>query len=122
MLRSYFHEKILALCLTIPFIYHGLWNLSEPGGVWWALNFQSAVPLRFVVGGLEILAALALFFDYYKKIAALFIALTMVGAIGIHWKSGYSFKENGIETPLTYFLLCLTYLIGKNENKTITRD
>src|SRR3989338_8829310 len=70
---------ILRLVLGIIFIYHAIPKLKNPGGMAGALNVPAVFP--FILGLAEGLAGLALILGLYTQIAALVIAIVMVGAI-----------------------------------------
>lgn len=87
--------------------FHGYWNLSDAGGEWWAQHPVFSAELRFLVGAVEIGGAGLLWLPRLRPwVGAVFFVL-MLGAVREHWAQGFSFKQNGYETPLVYALLSL---------------
>ena len=118
MFRSFLQPIFfLRLALFISFIYHGLWNLSSAGAEWWKMDSGLPFSLRYGVGGLELLIALFLFLDRNLRFSGLATMLLMFGAVIEHLKFGFSFKQNGFETPLVYFFLGAALLCSKEQLK-----
>jgi uncharacterized membrane protein YphA (DoxX/SURF4 family) len=97
-----------ALALCVGFLYHGGWNLSSEGALWWNSGQTWFWPeLRVWAGALEIVIAFAIWLPKLRLYAAALAFMLMVGAIRVHWDEGFSFKKNGYETPLLYALIAL---------------
>lgn len=97
-------------------IYHGLWNLSSEGALWWKTSSGLPVDLRILVGGAEIASSLSLVLGPLRRLSAAGIALLMLGAIPQHWSRGFSFKNGGWESPFVYLLLALAIAFNLSPN------
>lgn len=116
MSRSQLSQRVIDLSLQIPMVYHGLWNLFW-GEDWWNSTFGILAFGRYFVGIAELVISLSLAFNY-KRIFSLFLLIVlMIGATLTHWQDGYSFKNNGYETPLTYLLVALGLLLNEINRK-----
>jgi uncharacterized membrane protein YphA (DoxX/SURF4 family) len=62
--------------------------------------------LAFVIGWFEILASLGIFIERLRLIFLSGLIVLMLGAIFYHLPQGFSFKNNGFETPLLYLMIC----------------
>jgi uncharacterized membrane protein YphA (DoxX/SURF4 family) len=118
-LRNRGANYFISAALSIPFFYHGFWNLSADGEKWWASSSHFPAQLRVVVGVVELFAAVGVWWSPFKKLAAAIIGLIMVGAIFEHYPAGFSFKQNGYETPLVYFLIAASLLCQKTETSVV---
>lgn len=81
----------LRLALAIIFIYHGLPKLRQPA----AMAKMVAMPtaMIFVLGAMEFGAGVLLALGYYAQIAALVLAVVMVGALMMKifkWRAPFS--------------------------------
>jgi uncharacterized membrane protein YphA (DoxX/SURF4 family) len=97
----------LKLILALAFVYHGVFNLSEEGRVFWSEGAQLVYPsyLRWPVGIGEIAAAVLLFWSVTERVAIVGLGLIMVGAVINNFPMGFSYKNLGIEVPLTYLVI-----------------
>ncbi len=111
MSGNFYFQLVLRISLAIPMVYHGFWNLLDVSNDWWVQQFAHWSILKYPVGSLEIFSAIALFYSQLRTISAIVIATLMVGAVFYHLPMGYSFKNNGYETPLTYFLIALAIFL-----------
>jgi hypothetical protein len=110
-------EYLPVAALSIPFYYHGLWNLGPEGENWWVQHAHFPAWLRSGVGLLELLTATGVWFLPVRRISAGLISILMMGAVFEHFSAGYSFKNIGYETPLAYFLIAAS-LVFNTELKT----
>ena len=94
-------------------LVHGVWNLSPEGVSWWKNTFKDAYFLCYGVGVVEIIAGFGITLGFYRKQFAAILAILMTGALLSHLDQGYSFKNNGYETPLAYLLISLAILFEK---------
>lgn len=101
-------------------IYHGHWNLFT-GKEWWEQTYGEFAFARYFVGLTELILPVFIALNILKKPSLFVFMILMVGAIGVHASFGYSFKENGFETPLTYLLISLA-LILKQEDKSYDKS
>jgi uncharacterized membrane protein YphA (DoxX/SURF4 family) len=74
---------LLKIILALGFVYHGVFNISEEGRVFWSEGTQLMYPsyLRWPVGLGEIAAAAMLFWSYSERLAIWGLGLIMVGAV-----------------------------------------
>lgn len=107
-------DFLLRLSLAIPMLYHGWWNLAEEGQRWWVQSGPLFPDLRYVVGGIELMIAVCLLCNWRVRLASAVLAIVMLGATVEHLALGYSFKNNGFETPLAYFMIALFLTINKS--------
>lgn len=77
--------KIITVIVALAFLFFGGMKLMSPDQV--VQNFQSwgyPAGFHYVVGVLEIVGAIGLFFMPHVRKAAMLLAAMMVGAIGTH--------------------------------------
>ena len=82
---------ILRIFLGIIFVYHGMPKLGMPKAMAKGMGWSSASVV--LLGLVEFLSGLALILGFYTEIAALLIALVMLGAIWykmVKWKVPFS--------------------------------
>ena len=101
---------LLRASLFIPFFYHGFWNLTDSGRAWWFAQPQLPQNLRIPVGIIEIVCAAALLGNRFVRGASAAIAVIMAGSLMLHLQAGYSYKNGGFETPLSYLLIALAFV------------
>lgn len=99
--------------IAVSFVYHGIWNLSPRGETWWTQEAHFPFIFRIPVGLIELALAALLWSPKLTRAAGLVICALMAGAIFEHFPQGYSFKTNGVETPLAYFLVGLHFMLPK---------
>lgn len=96
--------------------YHGTWNFSQTGLVWWQENLTLIpIELRFLTGLVEIIVAPLIFSKKFSNFACILGALTMFTALIIQIPNGYSYKYNGFEVALNYLLIFI-YILLNNES------
>ena len=98
---------LVRIALIVPVVYHGGWNLGGAGAAWWHASSGLPPSLRFVIGGAELAAALAIATGRLGRVAAIGLVLIFVGAIPQHAALGFSFKVGGVEPLVVYVLLAL---------------
>ncbi|HUE83660.1 MAG TPA: DoxX family protein [Pyrinomonadaceae bacterium] len=59
----------------------------------------------------ELIGGVLLFFGLFTRVAAFFIACTMLTAVSVHWPSFFA-SNRGIEFPLTLLAISLALLIS----------
>ncbi len=106
--------RLLELSIQIPMLYHGYWNLFT-GEAWWRETYGEMAFARYIVGLTELILPFLIALNILKKPALFVFIILMVGAIGVHFPFGYSFKQNGYETPLVYLLISLSLITKKEE-------
>jgi uncharacterized membrane protein YphA (DoxX/SURF4 family) len=116
-LKTRFSSFCISASLSIPFVYHGLWNLGPEGEIWWTRSAHFPSFLRVGVGVIELVAAAGIWFRRAQKTSAIIIVALMIGGVFEHFSAGYSFKNNGYETPLAYFLVAAS-LLGRKERQS----
>lgn len=73
------------------------------------MNVKPALPAAIVTGLFELLGGLLFAAGVWTPVAAVMIALTMIGAIvTVHWKNGYWVTANGFE----YNLILIAVVVG----------
>jgi uncharacterized membrane protein YphA (DoxX/SURF4 family) len=98
---------LVRAALAIPTLYHGAWNLGSEGMLFWTRDSGLPPWLRFIVGGAEICASLAILSGVLSRLAACGLLLIFIGAIPQHYAAGFSFKHGGYEPVVVYALLAL---------------
>jgi|GEM_PF-6978699 len=110
---EFLSDLSLRLALVIPLAFHGVWNLSADGQTWWKTEARFQSWLSYPVGFIEIACSLAILFKIKDRIASAIVLVIMSGAVMEHLKNGFSFKQNGFETPLIYGLIALSMALRK---------
>lgn len=100
------------VALAVPCAVHGAWNIGEEGARWWTAESGLWPPMRWLIGGGELAATVALVIGQGRRLAAALLAPIFVGAVFVHWPAGFSFKQNGWETPFMDLLLALAIAAG----------
>lgn len=111
---------LLVAALAIPCTWHGAWNLSDAGAVWWATASGLPAALRFVIGSAELAAAVGISLGVLSRPAAAGLALIYAGAVPQHIDQGFSFKHGGYEPPLVYLLIALAFALSPRSATTST--
>ena len=114
--------RLMELSIQLPMLYHGHWNLFT-GKNWWIQTYGNLAFARYFVGVVELILPFLIAFNILKKPSLFVFIILMIGAIGVHYPFGYSFKSNGFETPLAYLLISLALIFKKEEmpyDKSIT--
>ena len=112
-------DLLLHSSLSIPCIYHGIWNLSKAGDTWWHAASGLPPALRFLVGAGEVAAAVGIWSGAGRRLAATGLAVIFLGAIPQHMAAGFSFKHGGYETPLAYLLLSIFIALRRRRDSDI---
>lgn len=102
---------LVRVALLVPVVYHGLWNLGPGGAAWWTSASGLPPALRWLVGGAELAAAIALASGVLGRVAALGLVAIFIGAIPQHAPLGFSFKGGGVEPLIVYVLLALAVAV-----------
>src|SRR5713226_4293548 len=117
---------ILRIVLGIIFFAHGAQKvLSWYGGhglkgtVGFMASMGLPVPIAYLVCFFEFLGGIGLIVGFLTRLAALAIAVVMVGAIAtVHWKNGFFMnwelapgKGHGVETNLAFLAMALAILL-----------
>ena len=105
---------VLRLAVAIIFIYHALPKFRNLKGM--AQGMGMPVGVVFLLGAVEFLSAVGLIFGVYTQLAALLLAIVMVGAIGMKimkWKVPFAAMEkNGWEFDLILLAANIAILLG----------
>lgn len=106
---------VLRIGLAAVFIYHGLPKLKMPSMV--ASIYGAPSFVGWLHGLLEVLGGLALLLGIFDRVAALVLAIIMLGALCFHlfkWKTPFAKKGIGPGWEFELILLggLLTLLLG----------
>lgn len=97
---------LFKLSLSVAFVLHGLWNLSDRGLQWWSMQIPfMAKEVSTAVGPIEILLAITLWIPRLERYSLAAIFVIMVGACLITAPHGYLYKNGGCEVPVLYCLI-----------------
>lgn len=78
-----------------------------------SMGYQPAVLFAALAGGSEFFGSILVFLGLFTRIAALFIAGTMVIAITtVHWAGGLFASNNGYEYPLCLFAAAVSLMMS----------
>ena len=105
---------VLRLAVAIIFIYHALPKFKNIIGM--AQGMGMPVGAVFLIGAVEFLSAVGLIFGVYTQLAALLLAIVMIGAIGMKtmkWRVPFAaMDKNGWEFDLILLAASLAILFG----------
>ena len=103
---------LLRLGLAAIFIYHGL-QLVRANHAWgtdWAPSMP--VPVQALVAWGELLGGIAMLFGFLTRVAAVGLAVIMVGAIAtVHWPHGFNILNGGWEYNYAILILCAALVL-----------
>jgi len=117
---------ILRVVLGIIFFAHGAQKVlgwygghGLKGTVGFMASMGLPVPIAYMVCFFEFLGGIGLIVGFLTRLAALAIAVVMVGAIAtVHWKNGFFMnwelkpgKGHGIEANLAFLAMALAILL-----------
>jgi putative oxidoreductase len=117
---------ILRIVLGIIFFAHGAQKVlgwygghGLKGTVGFMASMGLPVPLAYLVCFFEFLGGIGLILGFLTRLAALAIAVVMVGAIAtVHWKNGFFMnweltpgKGHGFEANLAFLAMALAILL-----------
>jgi putative oxidoreductase len=105
---------VLRLGLAVIFIYHGLEMVAGEGtqfGAAWAKETMP-VPVQLAVAWGELIGGIALAVGFLTRLAALGIALIMIGAIvTVHGQHGFSLAAGGYEYNFAILVICAAVML-----------
>ena len=105
---------VLRLAVAIIFIYHSLPKFKNAKGMAQMMGAPAGAILA--LGAVEFLSAVGLALGIYSQFAALFLAIIMVGAMGMKimkWKVPFAaMDKNGWEFDLILFAASVAILFG----------
>jgi len=105
---------ILRLAVAVIFIYHSLPKLKNAKGMAQMVGMPAG--MIFMLGAVELLSSLGLILGFYTQLAALLLAIVMVGAIGMKtMKWGVPFAamdKTGWEFDLILLAANIAILLG----------
>ena len=106
----------LRLAVGLVFVYHGLMKLKDPKGMAAMMGNPGMAWFPAVLGLVEFLSGLGVILGVYFQLAALFLAVLMVGAIMMKigkWKVPFSAMDKmGWEFDLVLLAAALAMLLG----------
>src|SRR5215471_6855408 len=108
---------LLRFALAVVFIYHGL-SLVSPEKQWGAGWMPEATPqpaaVQLAVAWGQLIGGIAMALGFLTRLAALGLAIIMVGAIHIvHWPHGFSILQRGYEYNFAIIVMCAAiFLLG----------
>lgn len=112
---------LILIPILIAMSYHGFWNLSEAGSLWWENNLtQFSNEFRIFTGVLELIIFASLFNRFSRKYACFIGFSVMLSATIIQLNNGYSYKFGGFEVPLTYSFMFLYLFIKSRKSRSIS--
>jgi len=104
----------LRLVTGIIFLAHGvskLGNMDATLDGFAGMGFST--PLAILVTMIETLGGLALILGVFTRLAALGIALVMIGAIiTVHWPNGFFMHNHGYEYNLAIIAMCTVLIMA----------
>jgi putative oxidoreductase len=109
---------LLRLGLAVIFVYHGSELVFDPGneyGANWMKESPSPqpAPVQLAVAWGQLLGGIALGLGFLTRLAALGIAIIMVGAIAtVHWPKGFSLLHGGYEYNFALIVMCLPLILA----------
>lgn len=105
---------ILRLVIAVIFIYHALPKLKNATGMSQMMGMPSG--MIFMLGLVEIIASLAVILGFYIQIAALLLAIVMVGAIyfkAMKWRVPFAaMDKTGWEFDLILLAVSIFILVN----------
>jgi len=105
---------ILRLAVAIIFIYHALPKLKNAKGMAQMVGMPAGMIL--ILGLVEFLSSAGLIFGFYTQLAALLLAIVMVGAVGMKmmkWSVPFSASDKtGWEFDLILLASNIAILLG----------
>ena len=111
---------LLRLGLAAIFIYHGIDLVQKEGGAGW--NPSLSKPEQLAVAWGELLGGIALALGLLTRLAALGIAVIMVGAIAkVHWENGFSILNKGWEYNFLIIVVCVAVMLLGPGNVAVDR-
>jgi putative oxidoreductase len=111
---------LLRLGLGVVFIYHGIDLVSKEGGTGW--NDKLSVPVQALVAWAQLVGGIALAVGFLTRLAALGIAIIMIGAIAtVHWEHGFSIQNHGYEYNSVLIVVCVAVILLGPGNLAVDR-
>lgn len=107
---------LLRLAIAVIFIYHALPKLKNSGGMAEMMGMPGMGIMVLILGLIEFLSAIALILGIYIQLAALLLAIVMLGAIfmkAMKWGVGFSaMDKTGWEFDLILLAANLAVLLS----------
>jgi putative oxidoreductase len=98
--------------LAAVFIFHGLALVSEDGGTAWDQKLGLSKPEQAAVAWGQLLGGIALAVGFLTRLAALGLAVIMVGAIYlVHWEHGFNITDGGWEYNFVILTVCAALML-----------
>lgn len=105
---------LLRITIAIIFLYHGLPKLSKAKAMSAMIGMSAS--MIFMLGMVEILASIGIAFGVFVQLSAIFLAVIMVGAIGMKvmkWNISFSaMDKTGWEFDLILLAASIAILLG----------
>jgi putative oxidoreductase len=102
---------LLRLGLAAIFIYHGQQLVSQAWGTAWGPS-EMPVPVQALVAWGELLGGIAMLLGFLTRVAAVGLAIIMLGAIAtVHWPHGFSAQHGGWEYNFLVIIVCAALVL-----------
>ena len=110
LIKNSIAPLILRLCLAAVFIYHGMELVGKSWGTAW--NPDLPVAQQVLVAWGQLLGGTAMLLGLLTRLAAIGLAVIMVGAIvKVHWPNGFSLGNGGYEYNVVLIGICAVLMM-----------
>jgi putative oxidoreductase len=116
---------LLRFALAVVFIYHGL-SLVSPEKQWGAGWMPEATPqpaaVQLAVAWGQLIGGIAMALGFLTRLAALGLAIIMVGAIYlVHLPNGFDISSGGFEYNFVLIVICAALLLTGGGSLAVER-
>jgi putative oxidoreductase len=110
LIKNSIAPLILRLCLAAVFIYHGMDKVGKSWGTAWYPDLPVAQQVLIAWG--ELLGGVAMLLGVLTRLAAVGLAVIMLGAIvKVHWPNGFSLANQGYEYNVVIISSCAVLIL-----------
>ena len=112
----------VAILLGAVFLYAGFSKMIGPGALRWGqrlAHWGYPAGFRYVIGAIEVLAALGLWIPRVRRWAAMALITVMVGAMGTHLVHA---EFQRLVPPFVLAALAVLVIVGSKLERTTLRD